>query len=175
MSFSRLLTHTMIQQITVPCFLPLSRAAGSDGATRQDHPSQGHGSSPAAFHQMQRCMSDSRDSIVLVPISFSPGFDAELPAVPAPQRVILHPHQLHISNSRELLAYPWWPCVSEKTGNSRIAARSRTVRADSPHCACRLGANKCMQLRAGTASIPDSFAASRAPGLHAQLIYQALR
>ena len=31
-----------------------------------------------------------------------------------------------------------------------------------------------MQLRAGIASIPDSVAASQAPGLQAQLIYQAL-
>ena len=35
---------------------------------------------------MQRCMPDSRDSIVPGQFSFSPGFDAELPAVPAPQR-----------------------------------------------------------------------------------------
>jgi hypothetical protein len=27
----------------VPCFSPSSRAAGSDGATRRHHPSQGHG------------------------------------------------------------------------------------------------------------------------------------
>ena len=40
-------------------------------------------------------------------VLFFAGFDAELPAVPAPQRVILHPHQLHSSTSRELLAYPW--------------------------------------------------------------------
>ena len=68
---------------------------------------QPHGSFPEAFHQMPGCMADSRDSIVPGQFSFSPGFDAELPAVPAPQRVILHPHQLHSSTSRELLAYPW--------------------------------------------------------------------
>ena len=88
-------------------FPPLSRAAGHDGATRQDHPSQGHGSSPAAFHQIPRCMPDSSDSIAPGQFSSSPDFDAELPAVPAPQRVMLHPHQLHSSTSRELLAYPW--------------------------------------------------------------------
>ena len=31
-----------------------------------------------------------------------------------------------------------------------ISARCRMIRADSPHCACRLGATVCMQLRAGT-------------------------
>jgi len=51
-----------------------------------------------------------------------------------------------------------------------ISARSRMIRADSPHCACRLGATKCMQLRAGIASLSASVAASQAPGLHAQLI-----
>ena len=45
-------------------FLPLSRAAGRDGAARRDHPSQGHGSSPAALHQMPRCTADNRASIV---------------------------------------------------------------------------------------------------------------
>jgi hypothetical protein len=87
-------------------FLPLSRAAGRDGAARRDHPSQGHGSSPAALHQMPRCTADECTSIVPGQFSFGPDFDAELPAVPAPQSVVLHPHQLHISTSRELLAYP---------------------------------------------------------------------
>jgi hypothetical protein len=39
-------------------------------------------------------MADSRDSIVPGHFSFSPGFDAELPAVLAPQRVMLYLHQL---------------------------------------------------------------------------------
>ena len=112
------LTNTTFQKVRhIPCFLPLSRAAGRDGATRQDHPSQGHGSSPEAFHQIPGCMADSRDSIVPGQFSSLPDFDAEPPAVPAPQRVMLHPHQLHISTSRELLTYPWWSCVSARTGN----------------------------------------------------------
>ena len=90
--------------------------AASDGATRH-HPSQGHGSSPAALRQKPRCMANSRDSIVPVQFSSLPGFDAEPPAMPAPQRVMLHPHQLHISTSRELLAYPWWTLVSATTGS----------------------------------------------------------
>ena len=120
MSFSRFGTDMCRDVYTphahVPCFLPLSRAAGRDGATLRHHPSQGHGSSPAALHQKPRCIADSRDSIVPVQFSSLPDVDAEPPAVPAPQRVMLHPHQLHISTSRELLAYPWWPCVSAKTG-----------------------------------------------------------
>ena len=123
-----------------PCFLPLSRAAGSDGATRQDHPSQGHGSSPAACHQMQRCMLDSRDSIVPGQFSFSPGFDAELPAVPAPERAMLLPHQLHISTSRKLLECPWSPCVSATTEIPQESNQSPHDRAESPNCAYRRGA-----------------------------------
>ena len=125
-----------------PCFLPLSRAAGSDGATRQDHPSQGHGSSPAAFHQMQRCIPDSRDSIVPGQFSFSPGFDAELPAVPAPQRAMLLPHQLHISTSRKLLECPWSPCASEKTEIPQESNQSQHDRAESPNCAYRRGGHR---------------------------------
>ena len=86
-------------------------------------PSQGHSSSPAALNQMPRCMADSRDSIVPGQFSFPPDFDAELPAVPAPERVSYQPHQLHISTSRELLAYPWWPCASAKTGHPHIQLR----------------------------------------------------
>ena len=44
------------------------------------------------------------------------------------------------------------------------------IRADSPHCACRLGATKCMQMRAGIAIMSASVNAPRAPGLPAQLI-----
>ena len=157
----------------VPCFLPLSRAAGSDGATRQDHPSQGHGSSPAAFHQMQRCMPNSRDSVVPGQFSFSPGFDAEPPAVPAPQRAMLLPHQLHISTSRKLLACIWSPCASEKTEIPQESNQIPHDRADSPNCAYRRGATKSMHLWAGIASISASVAASQAPCLHAQIIYQA--
>ena len=130
----------------VPYFLPLWRAAGRDGATRRDHPSQGHGSSPAALNQMPRCMADSRDSTVPGQFSISPDFDAELPAVPTPQRVTLHPHQLHISTSRELLAYPWWPCASAKTGHPQESNQKPHDRADSPHCVCRHGATVCMHL-----------------------------
>ena len=158
----------------VPCFLPLSRAAGSDGATRQDHPSQGHGSSPAAFHQMQRCMPDSRDSVVPGQFSFSPGFDAEPPAVPAPQRAMLLPHQLHISTSRKLLACTWSPCASVKTEIPQESNQSPHDRADSPNCAYRRGATESMHLWAGIASMLASVAASQAPCLLAQIIYQVL-
>ena len=99
-------------RVRVPFLLPSRALLARDGATRQDYPSQAHSSPPAALQQKPRCMADSRDSIVPGQSSFSPRFDAELPAVPAPQRVMLHPHQLHISTSRELQAYPWWPCVS---------------------------------------------------------------
>ena len=98
--------------LRVPFLLPSRALLARDGATRQDYPSQAHSSPPAALQQNPRCMADSRDSIVPGQSSFSPRFDAELPVVPAPQRVMLHPHQLHISTSRELQAYPWWPCVS---------------------------------------------------------------
>ena len=94
-----------------------------DGAPPRDHPSQGHGSSPAALHQKQCCVADCCASIVPEQFSFSPRFDAELPAVPAPQRVMLHPHQLHISTSRELLACPWWSCVSARTGESQDSSQ----------------------------------------------------
>ena len=127
-------------------------------------PSQGHGSSPAALNQMPRCVADSRDSIVPLQFSFSPGFDAELPAVPAPQRVTLHPHQLHISTSRELLAYPWWPFASAKTGHPQESNQKPHDQADSPHCLCRHGATVCMHLWAGIASMSASVAASQAPG-----------
>ena len=105
------------------CFLPLSRAGGSDGATRRHHPSQGHGSSPSALHQKPRCMTDSRDSIVPGQFSSLPDFDAELPAVPAPQCVMLHPHQLHILTRRELLACTWWSCASARTGKPQESNR----------------------------------------------------
>ena len=163
----------MCPGLHVPCFLPLSRAAGSDGATRQDHPSQGHGSSPAAFHQMQRCIPDSRDSIVPGQFSFSPGFDAEPPAVPAPQRAMLLPHQLHISTSRKLLECQLSPCASTKTEIPQESNQSPHDRADSPNCAYRRGATESMHLWAGIASMSASVAASQAPCLHAQVIYQA--
>ena len=166
----RLCEEEMLPATHVPYFLPLWRAAGRDGATRRDHPSQGHGSSPAALNQMPRCVADSRDSIVPGQFSFSPDFDAELPAVPAPQRVTLHPQQLHISTSRELLAYPWWPCASAKTGHPQESNQKPHDRADSPHCVCRHGATVCMHLWAGIASMSASVAASQAPGSWAQLI-----
>ena len=45
-------------------------------------PSQGHGWSPAALHQMPRCTADNHASIVPGQLSFSPEVDAELPVVP---------------------------------------------------------------------------------------------
>ena len=44
-------------------------------------------------------LADSCDSIVPGQFSFLAGFDTEPPAEPAPQRVMLHPRQLHISTS----------------------------------------------------------------------------
>ena len=80
----------MQRQATAELYLlpPPSRAGGCDGATRRQHPSQGHGSSRKDFHQMPRCMAGSRDSKVPEHFSFSPDFDAELPAVPAHQLAI---------------------------------------------------------------------------------------
>ena len=118
-------------------------------------------------------MADSRDSIVPGQFSFSPGFDAELPAVPAPERAMLLPHQLHISTSRKLLECPWSPFASEKTEIPQESNQIPHERADSPNCAYRRGATKSMHLWAGIASVSASVAASQAPGLHAQIIYQA--
>ena len=157
----------------VPFLLPLSRAAGSDGATRQDYPSQAHSSPPAALQQKPRCMTDSRGSIVPGQSSFLPRFDAELPAVPAPQRAMLLPHQLHISTSRKLLECPWGPCASAKTEIPQESNQSPHDRAENPNCAYRRGATESMHLWAGIASVSASFAASQAPCLHAQIIYQA--
>ena len=111
------------------------RAGGCDGATRRQHPSQGHGSSRKDFHQMPRCMAGSRDSKVPEHFSFSPDFDAELPAVPAHQRAMLHPHQLPISTSRKLLACPWRPCVPARTEKHQESENPHD-RAESPNCAC---------------------------------------
>ena len=175
MSFSRLLRQTTVHVRTFLAFSP-SRAllrAGRDGATRRHHPSQGHGPSPEAFHQIPCCMADSRDSIVPAQFSFSPGFDAELPAVPAPERAMLLPHQLHISTSRKLLECPWSPCASAKTEIPQESNQSPHDRAESPNCAYRRGATESMHLWAGIASMSASFAASQAPCLHAQIIYQA--
>ena len=161
------------QGATFLAFSPSSRAAGSDGATRRHHPSQGHGSSPEAFYQIQGCMADSRDSIVPGQFSSLPDFDAELPAVPAPERAMLLPHQLHISTSRKLLECPWSPCASAKTEIPQESNQSPHDRAESPNCAYRRGATESMHLWAGIASMSASFAASQAPCLHAQIIYQA--
>ena len=143
---------------------PLARCC-RDGATRRDHPSQGHGSSPAALNPMPRCTAYECASIVPGQFSFGPDFDAELPAVPAPQRVMLHPHQLHISTSRELLAYPWWSCASTRTVKPQESNQKPRDRADSPHCVCRHGAHVCLHLLADIVSMSASVAASQAPGL----------
>ena len=116
MSFSRLLTLTTIRAPFL-AFSPSRALLAAMARRRRHHPSQGHGSSPAALHQKPRCMTDSRDSIMPVQFSSLPDFDAEPPAVPAPQRVMLHPHRLQISTSQELLAYPWWTYVSTTTGS----------------------------------------------------------
>ena len=138
---------------TFDTFSP-SRALLTAMARRGDLPSQGHGSSPAALNQMPRCTADECTSIVPGQFSFGPDFDAELPAVPAPHRVMLHPHQLHISTSRELLAYPWWPpCASTRTVKPQESNQKPHGRADSPHCVCRHGATVCMRLWAGIVSM----------------------
>ena len=170
MSFSRLLTLNTIQAPPFLAFSPSRALLAAMARRRRHHPSQGHGSSPAALHQKPRCMTDSRDSIMPVQFSSLPDFDAEPPAVPAPQRVMLHPHRLHISTSRELLAFHGGHMSQQRQEARRISARSRMIRADSPHYACRLGATVCVQLRAGIASISARVAASRAPGLPAKLI-----
>ena len=83
-------TGLILRAPTFHTFPPPVRSASRsprDSATR-DHPSQGHGSSPAAFHQMPRCTADGRASIVPGHLSppFRRSFDAELLAVPAPGR-----------------------------------------------------------------------------------------
>ena len=111
---------------------PLSRPrGGSDGATS---PVPRPWLVPRRFFQMTRCMADSSDRIVPVHFSFSTGFDGELPAVPAPQRAMLHPHRLHISTNRKLLACPWRPCVPART--------EKHQENQNPNCACRHGATE---------------------------------
>ena len=110
------------------------------------------GSSPAALNQMPRCTADECLNSARA-FSFGPDFVAELPAVPAPQRVMLHPHQSLISTSRELLAYPWWPCASTRTVKPQESNQKSHERADSPHCVCRHGATVCMHLWAGIVSV----------------------
>ena len=70
---------------STPC--PIAAAARWRDAAGP-HPSQGHGSSPAAFHQMPRYTADECASIVPGHVSspFRRSFDAELLAVPAPER-----------------------------------------------------------------------------------------
>ena len=72
----------------VPYFLPCPIGQPRDGATPRDHPSQGHGSSRAAFHQMPRYTADDCASIVPGHMSspFRRSFNAELLAMPAPER-----------------------------------------------------------------------------------------
>ena len=122
--------------------LPLGPTSG--------HPSQGHGSPPAALNQMPRCTTDHRASIVF---SFSPDFDAELrirsragaslnvcDAAPAPVAHIDQPRAASVS----MVAI----CLSIQRQNiPRRATRSRmielTVRiasaATEPACACICG------------------------------------
>ena len=158
----------------VPYFLPLSRAtrvamARPGGTTR---PKATARLQQAALNQMPRCTADECASILPGQFSFGPDFDAELPAVPAPQRVMLHPHHscTYRPASRELLAYPWWPCASTRTVKPQERNQKPHDRADSPHCVCRHGATVCMHLWAGIASMSASVAASQAPGSQAQLI-----
>ena len=116
--------------------LPLGPTSG--------HPSQGHGSPPAALNQMPRCTTDHRASIVF---SFSPDFDAELrirsragaslnvcDAAPAPVA--------HIDQPRAASVSMVWPCASAKTGHPQESNQKPHDRADSPHCLCRHGATE---------------------------------
>ena len=86
--FPQLCTYGLIRRCeNVPYFSsPCPIGQPRDGATPRDHPSQGHGSSPAAFHQMPRCTAD--EPIVPGHLSspFRQNFDAELLAVLAPER-----------------------------------------------------------------------------------------
>ena len=88
--FPQLCTYGLIRRCeNVPYFSsPCPIGQPRDGATPRDHPSQGHGSSPAAFHQMPRYTADECASIVPghLPSPFRRSFDAELLAVPAPER-----------------------------------------------------------------------------------------
>ena len=88
--FPQLCTYGLIRRWkNVPYFSsPCPIGQPRDGATPRDHPSQGHGSSPAAFHQMPRYTADECASIVPghLPSPFRRSFDAELLAVPAPER-----------------------------------------------------------------------------------------
>ena len=73
--------------------------------------------------------------------SFSPDSDAELPVVPVPQRVMLHPHQLPISTIRELLERIHGGSVPKlKQENPRRATRSRVIELTDRICVCRHGA-----------------------------------
>jgi hypothetical protein len=76
MRFSRLLAQFLLHGAPRSLLPPLSRALGRDGATRRDHPSQGHGSSPAALNQMPRCTTDKRAS---VGPEFEPWLDTSTP------------------------------------------------------------------------------------------------
>ena len=82
------LVNTFRFRPVFPYLLPPVRSLPRDGATPRDHPSQGHGSSPAAFHQIPRYTADECASIVPghLPSPFRRSFDAELLAVPAPER-----------------------------------------------------------------------------------------
>ena len=163
----RLCEQKVPPAVHVLYFLPLWRAAGRDGAARRDHPSQGHGSSPAALNQIPRCMADSRDSTVPGQFSISPDYDAELPAVPAPQRVLLHrtsctyrPAERAASVSMVAI------CIQkDRIPYPQESNQKPHDRADSSHCLCRHGATACMHLWAGIASMSASVAASQAPVL----------
>ena len=73
-------------RLTFHYFLPCPIGQPRDGATPRDHPSQSHGSSPAAFHQMPRCTADEPTVPGHLSSPFRQNFDAELLAVLAPER-----------------------------------------------------------------------------------------
>ena len=90
---------------------PLSDRCRSASRGARDPPSQGHGWSPAALHQMPRCTADSRASIVPGQFSFSPEVDAELPVVPgastcdAAPATVAHIDQLRAASASMVAFY----------------------------------------------------------------------
>ena len=61
----------------------------------------------------------------------------------------------------------------KKTEIPQESNQSQHDRAETPNCAYRHDATESMHLWAGIASVSASVAASQAPCLHAQIIYQA--
>ena len=170
-------TGLILRAPTFHTFPPPVRSASRsprDSATR-DHPSQGHGSSPAAFHQMPRCTADGRASIVPGHLSspFRQSFDAELLAVPAPERGLAAGAS---SSSTLCTGCSSWStgCINwflfllvgvvlnrglQIAGIVRCVGGSRwcTVAACSPRrCVCRLGLLVCSSAGGPSCHLPSA-------------------